>query len=1145
MFLTINKLVLLGFLKIILSRVWNVANSGRDTFECGLIDTPCLSINYVINMAKPEDEINIRSQFLHEEFHICNSLHDNFITASISVIGVVYRPKILCNFNQFAFRIVGNSSVMEVNFTNLEFASNYQSSYNEQSTCIPGNSGFFHTINANLNIHNCVFRDICTAVLTEYTDQTLHSLVIKYSEIIFVSYFIYSPNVNRANITVISTIITSNSYRNSVSHAISITSFSELIVSIIESAIEHTNKGVAIKVMNGTYNIKIRKNIFSENNGQCIILKFARMVKTNTSYVFLRDNQFIKNRGVFASALHLKADLKQPDEIICWIKGNIFLNNKAERFFGTMYVDGITVYIEHSDFANNAVGDYLGSVQGFGGAIYTEEFSKVIVSYSTFINNTCSGFGGTIFTRGFFSCLNCLFIGPSNVFIRPLLGDILYATAGTELFNTTWVPKVMPGSFRAFIWHPGSPTKEDWSIIVAGYFNARCPEGHNISYYGIERDLLTKTKRLTLTCESCPTNHYSLSSGELNIYQNNGIVYKNISTYVQCHHCKFGGVCNQGSIRPQGNYYGYKTGLLGDEVRFLPCPVGYCCKGTHCEKFDSCNTNRTGTLCGKCKKGTSENLINSNCIDHKDCNDKWFWSLYIALGTAYIITFMYLDKISIFVKEQLVWWDKKIYKHDDLHQYEILKIEKEVTIITETSEENFGSSSDENEKIKTEPSNSLFQKPCNMFQYENRRKEPDIFTDITNISFYFFQMFLLIRMQESEIFDKILSCLRSVFSSLFTLSIQTSSSFSICPIAGLNAITKMIFLQSLACYVLFVMLLLHATSYVLKFFVLNDYQKEQTIRFSVRLKVATIQIILIAYATLTSMSLALLNCVPVSNKYVLFIDGTITCFRWWQFVIFAFVIGWIIPFPIVLVCSIVHLKIGAISYNKFVLGWALPLCYLIWTITMHLFYKDQLIASIKSEHYTQSDDYSKDEEKISINEILYKLESPYKGIMFTNTRHSANNIYEGKNLVYIRQPSFWQGTLIARRLILIIAFTFISSPVFRLYFALLLCTLYLVHHLYFRPYLIKAANIFETLTSVILILFCSFNLFFAYSYVSDLPPEAADENLGTLFRWFEATILIFIPTFIVVILFALVLTRIISLSFKLCRYLYRIFLSLI
>ena len=65
------------------------------------------------------------------------------------------------------------------------------------------------------------------------------------------------------------------------------------------------------------------------------------------------------------------------------------------------------------------------------------------------------------------------------------------------------------------------------------------------------------------------------------------------------------------------------------------------------------------------------------------------------------------------------------------------------------------------------------------------------------------------------------------------------------------------------------------------------------------------------------------------------------------------------------------------------------------------------------------------------------------------------------------------------------------------------------------------------------------NLFFAYSYVSDLPPETADENLSIIFRIIEATILIIIPTLGVFVGFLLFLTRVIKSVMQLVLYAYR------
>ena len=164
-------------------------------------------------------------------------------------------------------------------------------------------------------------------------------------------------------------------------------------------------------------------------------------------------------------------------------------------------------------------------------------------------------------------------------------------------------------------------------------------------------------------------------------------------------------------------------------------------------------------------------------------------------------------------------------------------------------------------------------------------------------------------------------------------------------------------------------------------------------------------------------------------------------------------------------------------------------------------------------------------------------ESPYKGKANHLTKEQKKQYQDMK----IPEPAFWSGVLICRRLILIIVFSFIQTPVLRLYLALIICIAYLVHHMYYQPYLNEASNIVETLSSSFLIVFCSMNLFFAYSYVSDISPEQADGNLTVIFRWFEAVVLIFIPTLGCFVFAGLVLTRIFILFGQCFRYLCSIY----
>ena len=130
-------------------------------------------------------------------------------------------------------------------------------------------------------------------------------------------------------------------------------------------------------------------------------------------------------------------------------------------------------------------------------------------------------------------------------------------------------------------------------------------------------------------------------------------------------------------------------------------------------------------------------------------------------------------------------------------------------------------------------------------------------------------------MRESIVLEYIMACLRSIYSSIFTLSIQGNNEAHLCPIPDLTAITKLLFVKSFACYVLGILFVFHTIVYLIQFLLLQDLRrKEILIVFSIRLKVATIQILLIAYATLSTTVLTLVSCVPIDRKLVLLVDGT-------------------------------------------------------------------------------------------------------------------------------------------------------------------------------------------------------------------------------------------------------------------------------
>ncbi|XP_066913669.1 uncharacterized protein [Clytia hemisphaerica] len=1093
---------------------------------CGKnITNPCQDFYETCQKTREGDSIILVGDFDDQPVPLCPSTNNNItnriirIEHSLQIKSHSYRVKLVCNQPR-GFTITGDRTKLILD--NIRFTNNIQ-----KKKCVLPSKGFIHVDNANLVIKRCVFSKYCAAITSSFTNENVtYNVYIQSSVFLKNMFAISGDHLERASFNITKTLFVGTTSKDFTSYAVSLQSSDGLVFNLESCTIREFHQGISLTFQYGEYNVLISSTHFSYIEGQVIIAKFSKNVDEEESTFKVVNSTFVNNKGLFSSALHLLVTELDETRVVAKVSDSTFINNEGRALFGTLYVNGVILKLSNSFFGNNVAGEFHSSIQGFGGAIYIETDTTVLATNTTFRNNSCSGFGGAIFSRGSFSCINCTFYGISiSNTMRPLLGDILYATSNLTLINTTWYSLAYDdGRNRPLIWHPGSPTVESWKILVSGSFIASCPDGHNISESGVIREKYDFTKRLTLRCKPCPRNKYSLNSGFLRVIQENGVISHKEETKAMCYPCRYGGVCTHGSIRPQANYYGYRIGSSdSNEVRFMSCPSGYCCRGKDCKRFDSCHVNRTGFLCGRCKKGLSENLINASCIAPNQCDDLWILIIYLFFGAAYIISFMYLDYIGFFIKSQLMWWEQHIQLKGDLDEYEKLTPD--------------GSSQQISDRDETDNIGDLITPALDVFEALRTKKEPDVFTDFVSLAFYFFQMFLLIRMRESIVLEYLVTQLRSLYSSFFTLSIEANNNpLVICPIPNLTAISKLMLIKSFSFYVLGLLSVFHALVHLVQ--IKEEWNNQRTIHFSIRLKVATIRIIQLAYATLTTTAMTLVSCVNINKKFVLLIDGSVQCYTWWQFIIFVIIIGWVLPFPVTLMQSLVALKKNYITYHQFILAWVFPLPYLCWSF--YQWYKRREKRRMRTRtdttdagHDTLEGDNFESEMDQSVREILYRMENPYKGKANHLTPEERAE-YRGTNTP---EPAFWSGVLIGRRLILIIVFSFIQAPVLRLYLALIICVIYLIHHMYYQPYLNKASNIVETLSSSVLIVFCSMNLFFAYSYVSDITPEKADETLTILFRWFEAIILVVLPTLVMFSLACLVLTRGFVLIWQCFRYL--------
>ena len=421
---------------------------------------------------------------MSEEFEICVDDTTIVVNKSITLQGHNYTPLLTCNKNQYAFNITGNSHLnVSVTISNIMF---FHVNV-VKVPCKPKSHGIFAVHNANIYITGCKFQHVCNAVELAYDRQTIYFTSIHSSTFSQVEVVVRADNITSASIYLNAVNITgtaSDRLTNGTSYAVSIESSHILFFHVKDSVIQQTHEGISLGIRGGIYRISITSTLITENLDQGIIAVFHKNLQKTKSRFVIRNVNFKRNRGFLASAISLMTNEKS-DETLVEVSHCQFYENEADSFSGSVHVDGVGMNISNSVFQNNIVGKLHGTIQGFGGAIYIESKTQVNIFHSKFVNNSCSGFGGTIFSRGTVHCTNCSFVGPSDILIRPLMGDILYATAGLKLVNTTWVSTVTTSEIpKPFIWHPGSPTREVWNISLEENFKAICPLGHNMTSSG-------------------------------------------------------------------------------------------------------------------------------------------------------------------------------------------------------------------------------------------------------------------------------------------------------------------------------------------------------------------------------------------------------------------------------------------------------------------------------------------------------------------------------------------------------------------------------------------------------------------------------------------------------------------------------------
>ena len=124
-------------------------------------------------------------------------------------------------------------------------------------------------------------------------------------------------------------------------------------------------------------------------------------------------------------------------------------------------------------------------------------------------------------------------------------------------------------------------------LSIAGTLQFTCPMHFLTHHQSVSTEACSL---LSVKCLSCPPNQYTILTPVLHI---SNLSSPTTVQPLQCLPCPPGAICD-GDVRAIDNYWGTKVSR--SELKFWPCPGGYCCssQSTPCQTWDTCRHRRTG-----------------------------------------------------------------------------------------------------------------------------------------------------------------------------------------------------------------------------------------------------------------------------------------------------------------------------------------------------------------------------------------------------------------------------------------------------------------------------------------------------------------------------------------------------------------------
>ena len=393
-------------------------------------------------------------------------------------------------------------------------------------------------------------------------------------------------------------------------------------------------------------------------------------------------------------------------------------------------------------------------------------------------------------------------------------------------------------------------------------------------------------------CEAaCTSDMYTFQSGNMTLDGHYDSFYADydLKSFVSnldnplCNQCPVGAKCS-GDIKALPNYWGYKD---KDTVVMIRCPTGYCCQDDEsCQSFDSCNSNRSGPLCGVCEMGLAESLFDQTCLPVEKCHTWFIVLLYISCAFGYGLGLMVIDNVKGAVISSL----KKIYQ---CIKATVLK------------------------KVKHNQNSEKSKNSENPKSPEKEVKEEGSFKYL-QILFYYVQDAALFKIElpgkqseQTNTFVKILQFTPDVLTNIYDSMTETCFDF------GTTAVSKILFKSIFGpCVMLFLFVI-----YLCQSCVFSVRKKTSNLNSVIKYKLVQsfLLVILFSYQQIVTGAFTLVKCIDIENINRLYDQGNMQCFTHWQTAIEIFI--WANIFPSFFVFSHVpyYVEVNQMSVQMFIL----------------------------------------------------------------------------------------------------------------------------------------------------------------------------------------------------------------------------------